>query len=496
MTLNAETGLYTWTADSVALTGNFGFKVVGNHNWDYCWPEGYDNNWIVNIAEEGLYNLVITFNAETKEINCVPTKLGGEEPPVVEITSYTVVGPEAVFGSEWDITDTNNDMVLDPETGLYTWTADSVALTGNFGFKIVGNHDYSVYENPMGYDNNWIVNIAEEGLYNLVITLNAETHEINCVPTKLGGEEPPVEMVYTVAGPQAIFGSDWDATDTNNDMILENGIYTWTKENVELAAGSFGFKVVGNHDWANEWPIGFDNNWIKYVDEAGIYTIEITYDPEAADSLKITCVITKTGEIEPQHYTGDVYILGDVNDNGGWFTNKGVKMTRDDENYLYTATITTTGEAYVDPETNIGYSYFSFTKQLVDSAADWEGIAPYRFGAVSDGDFWVTDETLGIDIALVNNGATFKIPAGEWNLTLSVDNMTLQIEKAESDFIRGDVDKDGFVKISDVTALINYLLSGNAEGIDLRAADCDQDTFIRINDVTTLINYLLSGKWE
>ena len=279
-------------------------------------------------------------------------------------------------------------------------------------------------------------------------------------------------------------------------MTLVNGVYTWTKENVELAAGSFGFKVVGNHDWANEWPIGFDNNWIKYVDEAGIYTIDITYDPEAVDSLKITCVITKTGEIEPQHYTGDVYILGDVNDNGGWFTNKGVKMTRDDENYLYTATITTTGEAYVDPETNIGYSYFSFTKQLADSAADWDAIAPYRFGAVSDGDFWVTDETLGINISLANNGASFKIPAGEWNLTLSVDNMTLKIEKAEPAFIRGDVDMDGFVKISDVTALINYLLSGNAEGISLKAADCDQDNLIRINDVTTLINFLLSGNWD
>ena len=80
--------------------------------------------------------------------------------------------------------------------------------------------------------------------------------------------------------------------------------------------------------------------------------------------------------------------------------------------------------------------------------------------------------------------------------TLSVDNMTLKIEKAESDYILGDVDMDNLVKINDVTVLINYLLSGNTEGIDLRAADCDKDTFVKINDVTTLINFLLSGKWE
>ena len=197
--------------------------------------------------------------------------------------------------------------------------------------------------------------------------------------------------------------------------------------------------------------------------------------------------------IEPEHYDGDVYILGDVNDNGGWFTNKGVKMTRDAENNVYTATITTTGEAYFNPETNTGYSYFSFTKQLAEGADDWNAIAPYRFGAVSEGDFWVTDETLGVDINLVNNGSTFQIPAGEWNFTLSVDNMTLVINKVE--FPRGDVDKSGDVKIADVTALINYLLSGDASLVDLQAADCDKSGDVKIGDVTVLINYLLSGVW-
>ena len=197
--------------------------------------------------------------------------------------------------------------------------------------------------------------------------------------------------------------------------------------------------------------------------------------------------------IEPEHYDGDVYILGDVNDNGGWFTNKGVKMTRDAENNVYTATITTTGEAYVNPETNTGYSYFSFTKQLAEGAEDWDAIAPYRFGAVSEGDFWVTDETLGVDINLANNGATFQIPAGEWNLTLSVDNMTLVINKVE--FMRGDVDNSGDVRIGDVTALINYLLSGDASQINTQAADCDKSGDVKIGDVTALINYLLSGSW-
>ena len=62
-------------------------------------------------------------------------------------------------------------------------------------------------------------------------------------------------------------------------------------------------------------------------------------------------------------------------------------------------------------------------------------------------------------------------------------------------FIRGDVNDDGDVTIDDVTALMNYLLTGNTTGINTDAADCDEDSEIGINDVTLLINYLLTGKW-
>ncbi len=57
----------------------------------------------------------------------------------------------------------------------------------------------------------------------------------------------------------------------------------------------------------------------------------------------------------------------------------------------------------------------------------------------------------------------------------------------------GDVDKNGFVNISDVTALVDYLLSGDASAISLSNADCDGSGVVNISDVTTLIDYLLSG---
>ena len=60
-------------------------------------------------------------------------------------------------------------------------------------------------------------------------------------------------------------------------------------------------------------------------------------------------------------------------------------------------------------------------------------------------------------------------------------------------FKRGDVNNDGTVNISDVTSLIDYLLSNNSEGINMQAADVDGNTTINISDVTSLIDMLLSG---
>jgi len=60
--------------------------------------------------------------------------------------------------------------------------------------------------------------------------------------------------------------------------------------------------------------------------------------------------------------------------------------------------------------------------------------------------------------------------------------------------LRGDVNKDGTVSIQDVTALIDLLLSSDAE-TDLTVTDCDLDGKVSISDVTSLIDYLLGGGW-
>ena len=62
-------------------------------------------------------------------------------------------------------------------------------------------------------------------------------------------------------------------------------------------------------------------------------------------------------------------------------------------------------------------------------------------------------------------------------------------------FITGDADGNAKVTISDVTIMIDYLLSGYSTGMNMDNADVDGSGKINIEDVTLLIDYLLKGSW-
>ncbi len=295
-------GIYTWTKKAELAAETFiEFKVVKNANWTTCWPA---NNYEYTVAEDGTYDLTITFNPETEEVTFACVAEGVEPQPEMV---YTVVGPEDVFGTNWDVNDPNNELVKG-EDGVYTWSKENVALYGNFEFKVVGNHDYEVYEWPIGM-NNWVANVAEEGIYTIEITFDPEANDedrITCTLTKTG-DVTPVEHVYTVAGTENLFGSNWNPADEANNMVKgEDGIYTWTKNGVEFAAEEVvEFKVVQDHAWTYAWP---SSNWWYQATEAGTYNVVITFDPAADDMNKITFTATPASAYE----MGDVDHSGEV----------------------------------------------------------------------------------------------------------------------------------------------------------------------------------------
>lgn len=67
--------------------------------------------------------------------------------------------------------------------------------------------------------------------------------------------------------------------------------------------------------------------------------------------------------------------------------------------------------------------------------------------------------------------------------------------KAQGEALRGDVNSDGSVNISDAIALINGVLLSETSAIDVAAADVNGDGQINISDAIMLINYVLNDEW-
>ena len=107
----------------------------------------------------------------------------------------------------------------------------------------------------------------------------------------------------------------------------------------------------------------------------------------------------------------------------------------------------------------------------------------------------VTYSVEGLKLTYSNTNVTITNVDGTATLALSeVQDMYFSNE-AGSNFLRGDVDNDGEVSIADVTALIDYILSHDSNGVNVEAADCDQDGEVGISDITALIDYIFSGNW-
>lgn len=105
----------------------------------------------------------------------------------------------------------------------------------------------------------------------------------------------------------------------------------------------------------------------------------------------------------------------------------------------------------------------------------------------------------GVAIPRIVNGSIMVVGVSEGTATITVNTAD---GKGNPDTCKvtvytepGDVNSDGYVNISDVTALIDYLLSGNPEGLSAVNADTNVDRKVNISDVTFLIDYLLSGRW-
>lgn len=83
-----------------------------------------------------------------------------------------------------------------------------------------------------------------------------------------------------------------------------------------------------------------------------------------------------------------------------------------------------------------------------------------------------------------------------WNADVNncgaVNRVKTSAVAGTSQQLRGDLDGDGSISVSDVTELITLILYGTGN-TDLAVADVDQDGSVSVSDVTRLIDRVLNG---
>ena len=478
----------------------------------------------------GIYDVEVSLSSDY-------VKLVKKSDIVPVVDDVYIIGD--VNNYEWDPT---QGIQMDYAEGIYTATVNATKREGQdlayvgFTKKLADTESETPWDDIEAYrfgpvsEDAFVMtqellgvecDLATDGSYNsIAVPEGAWTVTVDLVNNKftVNGEWPTDTVVPEPTDDVYVFGDvnnyEWDPTQ-GIQMVYAEGIYTATvnatkREGQEYAYVGFTKKLA---DTESETPWD-DIEAYRFGPEsegAFVMTEELlgtecalatngSYEsialPEGEWTITVNLVdnkFTVNGEwpvdtVVPEPYTGEVYILGEVNGNG-WAPNVGAQMVRDAENNVYTAIITTDGKN-VDENDGIGYNYFSFTKQLAEDENDWDGIGAYRFGAVSEGDFLVTSELIGQELSMEMYGDAYKIPAGSWQLTLDVDNMKLTIN-----YLRGDVDGNGIVNISDVIKLVSAIQNSDFTGVYQGNTDVNDDTKVNISDVTRLVNYILNGNW-
>ena len=196
--------------------------------------------------------------------------------------TWTVAGaPASLFGSEWTPADTNNDMTDTDEDGIYTWEKKNVSFAANthIEFKVVTNHSW---DNPSYPENNYEATINNAGNYDITITYNSSTNEVNFTATAIIG-------TVKIAGS---FNS-WKGEDADCIILSKVGdtnvytcdIDTWTDDTE--------FKLIANDLWmgyTDVTSIDAPDGWV--VDSGDYHNFKLKHSTTNYKSYTITATWT------------------------------------------------------------------------------------------------------------------------------------------------------------------------------------------------------------
>lgn len=308
--MTASGSIYTITFQDVAA-GKHEFKVVKNSDWGTCWPT---SNYILDTTK--VCDVTVNFDPAD---NSIAILLDGV--PMGDF--YIVAGDSGLCnGINWGEANQTNRMTL--SGGVYTITFEDV-VPGAYGFKVVKNGDWNQAWPPSNY------NITVDAVSDVTVTFDPSTNTANATITPTG-EQIEIVNKFVVAGDEGLTGESWNPTSETNEMAKDGEVYKITFEDV--AAGSYGFKIVKNGSWTSSWP---GENYALNLNDTSDVTI--TFDPS---DNSIDVQVSAGGVVVP-----DTYVVAGVAGLCGseWnATDEANKMTENNGVYSITYSNVAAGE--------------------------------------------------------------------------------------------------------------------------------------------------------
>ncbi len=209
--------------------------------------------------------------------------------------TYVVAGVKAMMGTEWNGTDTNNQMTSSDGVN-YTLVKEGVTLETGIAY------DYKIVKNGTDWypDQNQQVTVEATGIYTITFTYNVNDGMPTATATKTGDAEA-TKHTYSVIGS---FIDNWV---TDFDMT-ESPEGTWTVEITGLAAGNYQFKVRADKEWSISYPSS--NSQVTVAEDNTTVTIVFV---ESTKNITVTqTVATSIDRVNAEAENAPAYNLAGV----------------------------------------------------------------------------------------------------------------------------------------------------------------------------------------
>lgn len=227
-----------WSYQTTVPAGTYEFKIT-NGTWDLAY-----NVYNIDQAQstpgyEGTDNIKFTVASEaTITVNLTVIEGGAQivlksSVPFgsVTITSWTIVGPSWLMGSDWDTNDTSNDMT---NTSGSTWTLvksgvpfdPSDVENGTISFKAVANHSYAVGQIPGPGSDESMTAPTEAGTYDFTFTLDTSLQSVMGTFAKSSGSAVDETSAAVVTAANGTVYADGELVIydlVGNNVTAENG---------------------------------------------------------------------------------------------------------------------------------------------------------------------------------------------------------------------------------------------------------------------------------